>query len=372
MGSVKISSLNCQGLGSFQKRRDVFQYLRQKEYNIYFLQDTHFDKMSERQIRAEWGYECVFASKNTRSRGVAIMLNNNFDFKLKKTIKDDQGNFIIVVLHTSGKDIVLVNMYGPNRDNALFFQDIQKRVEELHIPNVIMGGDWNLVLNPGLDYHNYKNLNNEKAQEKVIEMISELELVDIWREFNPDVRRFTWRRQNPFQQSRLDFFLVSDTLAMNIKEAEILYGYRSDHSLIYMNLLFKQEERHKNFWKFNSSLLKDKNYVHTINETIENVKEQYSATPYSRENICKIPTEQLEVTISDQLFLEVLLMEIRAKTISYSISKRKLDTVKEQNLEKEVQRLEKNLPLDEENTQLLNEKSRTQCNKKNQNGRNSF
>ena len=86
MNSLKISSLNCQGLGSFQKRRDVFQYLRQKQHSIYFLQDTHFTKKMERQIRAEWGYECVFASNNSRSRGVAILLNNNFDFKIKKKL----------------------------------------------------------------------------------------------------------------------------------------------------------------------------------------------------------------------------------------------------------------------------------------------
>ena len=356
MDGINISSLNCQGLGNFQKRRDVFHYLRKKQYNIYFLQDTHFEEKSERQIRAEWGYECVFASKNTRSRGVAILFNNNFDFKIKETIKDNQGNFIILKLHTLGKDIVLVNIYGPNRDNPPFFKDIKKRIEELNTPYVIIGGDWNLVLNPSLDYHNYRTVNNEKAQETVIEMMSEMELVDIWREINPDVLRYTWRRQNPFQQSRLDFFLVTDTLITNVKETDIQYGYRSDHSLIHVKLIFKQEERHKNFWKFNSSLLKDPNYVHTINETIENIKEQYSPTPYSREQLSKIPNEQLQLTISDQLFLDVLLMEIRAKTISYSIQKKKTENEKEQQLENEIQSLEKNMSLDEENSRLLYEK----------------
>ena len=92
MSNIRISSLNCQGLGSPKKRRDVFQYLRQKQYSIYFLQDTHFSKKLERQVRTEWGYECVFSCNNSRSRGVAILLNNNFDFKIKKTIIDTKGN----------------------------------------------------------------------------------------------------------------------------------------------------------------------------------------------------------------------------------------------------------------------------------------
>ena len=71
---------------------------------------------------------------------------------------------------------------------------------------MIWGGDWNLVLNPDIDYMNYKNINNKRAQEIVLDIKEELELSDVWREINPEIRRFTWRRPTPFQQSRLDFF----------------------------------------------------------------------------------------------------------------------------------------------------------------------
>ena len=40
---VVVVSVNCQGLGNRQKRKDVFHYLRNKKYSIYFLQDTHFE-----------------------------------------------------------------------------------------------------------------------------------------------------------------------------------------------------------------------------------------------------------------------------------------------------------------------------------------
>eukprot|EP00745_Piridium_sociabile_P031241 TRINITY_DN51755_c0_g1_i1.p1 TRINITY_DN51755_c0_g1~~TRINITY_DN51755_c0_g1_i1.p1 ORF type:complete len:116 (+),score=8.16 TRINITY_DN51755_c0_g1_i1:65-412(+) len=110
---------------------------------------------------------------------------------------------------------------------------------------MIIAGDWNLVINPTLDYNNYKNNNNPKAQETVINIMSDLELVDVWRENNPEVLRYTWRRPTPLQQSRLDLFLVSDSLITNVKDADILYGHRSDHSLIYINLVIKPEEKKK-------------------------------------------------------------------------------------------------------------------------------
>jgi hypothetical protein len=36
MANFSVISVNVQGLGNFQKRRDVFHYLRQKNHSIYF------------------------------------------------------------------------------------------------------------------------------------------------------------------------------------------------------------------------------------------------------------------------------------------------------------------------------------------------
>jgi len=72
----------------------------------------------------------------------------------------------------------------------------------------IIGGDWNLVLDYTLDYYNYKHHNNIKAQEQVDNLMINLDLLDIWRELYPEMRRYTWRRNTPLQQSRLDFFLI--------------------------------------------------------------------------------------------------------------------------------------------------------------------
>ena len=75
---VTITSLNCQGLGDRIKRKDVLNYLKQKQFSIYFLQDTHFIAKEEQYIRSQWGYECYFSSFSSQSRGVAILLKSKF------------------------------------------------------------------------------------------------------------------------------------------------------------------------------------------------------------------------------------------------------------------------------------------------------
>lgn len=62
---------------------------------------------------------------------------------------------------------------------------LQRKIKDLQNTNIIIGGDWNRVLNPAVDYHNYTHINNLKAHEKVFEMIEELKFIDVWREINP-------------------------------------------------------------------------------------------------------------------------------------------------------------------------------------------
>ena len=63
------------------------------------------------------------------------------------------------------------------------------------------------------------------------DIMMEFDLIDVWRERNPELRRYTWRRVQPLQQSRIDYFLVSNTLIRThrIVRSSIEAGVRSDH-----------------------------------------------------------------------------------------------------------------------------------------------
>ena len=110
-----------------QEKERHFSIFEGKEMLSLFLQDTHFDVNMEKHIRSEWGYECYFSSFNSQSRGVGIMFNNNFEFKVNKIIKDGNGNFLIVDITTLKRNITLINIYGPNRDNPDFYTMLEKK-----------------------------------------------------------------------------------------------------------------------------------------------------------------------------------------------------------------------------------------------------
>ena len=93
--------------------------------------------------------------------------------------------------------------------------------------------------------------------------LTEFDLVDIWTTFNPDGRRYTWRRKTPEIHCRLDFFLVSQSIATITQTVDIVPGYKTDHSIAMITLIISlhSSQRGNGFWKLNTSLLSDEDYV---------------------------------------------------------------------------------------------------------------
>ena len=113
--------MNCRGLGDLCKRKDVFNYLRDKSASIYCIQDTHFTPNMEKIIQMQWGYEMVSSYGTSNSRGVSILFNNNFEYKLMECNSDKDGNYIMINIEVEHKfTVTILNIYGPNQDNPNF------------------------------------------------------------------------------------------------------------------------------------------------------------------------------------------------------------------------------------------------------------
>ena len=277
----------------------------------------------------EWAYECNWshirndhfsAAPQSNARGVAIFFTKKVDYKIQSQNQDTNGNFLILDMTIFNKRLSLVNIYSPNKDDPSFYENLFKSITEIGNDSYIICGDFNLTLNPNIDCFNYKHINNPKARKIITNMIKENNLFDTFRELHPILKRYTWRREHPLKQSRLDFFLVTESIVNSVKKSKIETGYKSDHSMVTLILAMDNFEHGRP----NNSLLTDTEYLKITNSKILEVKKQYCLPVYNLDTIDEIPDDELQLTINDQLFLETLLMEIRGKSISYATYKKKL------------------------------------------------
>lgn len=306
--SLKILSVNCRGLNGKKKRELVFDHLNKMNYDIYCLQETHFVTKLETNIKREWKGTWFFDNHTSQSRGVAILFRKKvFAKKLKcenlKQVKDSEGRCLMIEFcGTEKKQYVLCCIYAPcDKDTPDFFENLQDDINDLCCENIILCGDFNVVLNQNLDCIGYANENRPKSRERVLKLMKDKHLIDIFREMNPNVSEYTYDRKEKgtiIKQSRLDFFLISESLLSCFTECCILTKYESDHSMITLSL---KDER---LWKFDNSLLSDDNFVKSIQSVIQNVEEQFS-NPYHEDEM-----------FTDQGILEKLLENIREKCIS--------------------------------------------------------
>ena len=87
-------------------------------------------------------------------------------------------------------------------------------------------------MNPKIDTNHPSNVSRARSRKKSLDFMDCYDLVDVYRTLHSNTRKYSRRRFNGTQRSRLDFFLISEQLGLDIASADITPGYCSDHSLV--------------------------------------------------------------------------------------------------------------------------------------------
>lgn len=142
---------------------------------------------------------------------------------------------------------------------------------------------------------------------------------------HPDDNRFTWRQKNPEIHCRLDYFLINQGLSTYVKNTDIKPGYKTDHSLITVSINLHVNPRGPGYWKLNTSLLSEIEYIERIKSTIAQVQKEY-------EN---------DDNVDDSLLWEMIKLKVRESSIRYAKRKKTLMKNQEAKLENEITQLTK-------------------------------
>ena len=276
MIKCNIISLNVRGLGAYQKRRKMYTQLRKSGASVICIQETHSTLKTEYVWKTEWGQHAIFNHGSSNSRGVAILFNNINRKNVRCLYQDNRGRCIICEVSINNIEILVVNVYAPNLDEPEFFTDIFDRISTTAYINLVIIGDFNVVLEH-IDRTEYK-VYNHKAAEKIREKMSEYNLVDQWRVMNPNAIQYSWYRYAPkYSASRIDYALVNEACRNKIMGAEYGSVTGTDHNMLTLELMFSTVNRGKGTWKFNNQLLMSKDFCASVSEKIKQILEKYQS-----------------------------------------------------------------------------------------------
>ena len=182
--------------------------------------------------------------------------------------RDNLAHILVIEVKIDDSVFVLINIYNANTEseqlhtlNDLLI--ILETFEDIQNKSIVIGGDFNVILNLSLDSEGGKSVIKKKTIAKLVQTTEKLDFCDIWRIRNPKRKRFTFRQHHStgFIQRRLDYFFISNYLKESIKTTDTLAAFSTDHSGITFSLFhLKEFLRGKGLWKFNKSLNKNENY----------------------------------------------------------------------------------------------------------------
>jgi len=268
-------SFNAKGLGQELKRKKVFMWARDRRADILMLQETHSGRNEERIWKSQWsGAHAVFSHGETNSRGVCILMNQGLEVVTHDQRIDEDGRCILWKGLLQKSKFIVMNVYAPNKtcEQIQFYTKLHERLADFYDPEyqVILGGDFNVVLDPKWDKNGGNFSNRSRVVHLIHDLVADFGLMDVWRTKNPYKRQYSWEQNTPNVKCRLDLFLMSVEMLQVTKSCVIVPDAPgSDHKALMMKLQGdKFVQRGPGFWKLNNQILGDENFQEIVTQAI--------------------------------------------------------------------------------------------------------
>ena len=147
-------------------------------------------------------------------------------------------------------NFVLVNIYNPNTETEqvttlLDLGRMLKTIKDFSDKNIVLAGDFNFFFDTSLDSYGGKPTLKKKFIATFIKLKEKFDLCDIWRIRNPKTKRYTFRQKHVsgLIQRRLDYFYISNSMQVSVKNTDVLASLLTDHLPITFSYCKNEESK---------------------------------------------------------------------------------------------------------------------------------
>ncbi len=241
--TLKIITYNCRGLKDRNILKRVLnschKIINANRNSVINLQETHLDDSDKSTLDVMWRHRYVISPGTARRCGTLTLFDPSWDFVMEES--DNEGRCITVVLKKLDLTFIFTNIYAPNNQNHIFYQNIYRRLVNLKsiydTAKIILAGDFNIVISETDSVNRATSQNERQCREAILQGNLQLNLVDSYRVENPE-GGFTWYRGNCM--SRLDMVFVLEDLTNNGVKANLDWSFdNSDHAMLEIAIKIK-------------------------------------------------------------------------------------------------------------------------------------
>ena len=93
------------------------------------------------------GWKKIFHRNGDQKKaGVAILISDEIDFKIKAVKRDKEGHYIMIKASIQKEDITIINIYAPNEGAPQYVRQMLTSMKGEINNNIIIVGDFNTPL----------------------------------------------------------------------------------------------------------------------------------------------------------------------------------------------------------------------------------
>ena len=86
------------------------------------------------------GIENYHATGSQKKAGVAILISDKLDFKLKAITRDEEGHYIIITGYMHQEELTIINVYAPITGAPKYIKQLITNISNLMDKNVVIAG----------------------------------------------------------------------------------------------------------------------------------------------------------------------------------------------------------------------------------------
>ena len=133
---IKCSNQNTDWLNGYKSKTHIYAVYKRPNFRS---RDTYRLKVR--------GWKKIFhANGNQKKAGVALLILDKIDFKIKTVTRDKEGHYIMIKGSIQEEDITIVNIYAPNTGAPQYVRQILTATKGEINSNTIIVGDFNTPL----------------------------------------------------------------------------------------------------------------------------------------------------------------------------------------------------------------------------------